>query len=184
MSNFPPVVLVVSRSWGARRGRMELGLLRHPLRREGRLHWVQVINIWLCCALLAGMVAVGGAHFARIGFSLNVAQFRFVTAAFAGGLVLLALVALVPRRRVYVATNVVVALLSGFLAVQLMHMSGPSTGAIELDSPLTGEWFVQNGGRSTFINGHAAGETQGVDFQQMGANGRTHVGGSGAPLAD
>jgi murein DD-endopeptidase MepM/ murein hydrolase activator NlpD len=148
-----------------------------------RLHWLQAVNIWLCCLLLAGVVAAGGAHYARIGLSLNVAQFRVVTAAFAGGLILLALAALVPRRRVYVATNVVVALLSGFLAVQLMHMSGPSTGAIELDSPLAGEWFVQNGGRSALINGHAAGETQAVDFQQMGANGRTHAGGSGAPLA-
>lgn len=179
-----PLVLVASRVWGVGRDRIEFGLLRHPLRREVRPHLVQAVNIWLCCGLLAGVVAAGGAHFARIGFSLNVAQFNVVTAAFAGGLVLLALVALVPRRRVYVATNVVVALLSGFLALQLIHMSGPSTDAVELDSPLAGEWFVQNGGRSGLINSHRLGETQAVDFQLMGANGRTHTGGRDAPLAD
>ena len=82
---------------------------------------MQGLNIWLCCALLGGVLAAGGTHFARIGFSLNGAQFDVVLATFAAGLVLLAALALVPRRRVYVATNVVVALLSGFLALQLVR---------------------------------------------------------------
>ena len=86
---------------------------------------MQGLNIWLCCGLLGGVLAAGGAHFARIGFSLNAAQFNVVIAAFAAGLVLLAALAVVPRRRVYVATNVVVALLSGFLAVQLVQISVP-----------------------------------------------------------
>jgi hypothetical protein len=142
---------------------------------------VQGLNIWLCCGLLGGVVAAG---FARIGFSLNVTQFGVVIAAFAAGLVLLAALAVVPLRRVYVATNVVVALLSGFLAVQLVSISVSRTDAVVLDSPLTGEWFVQNGGRSILFNGHAQNESNAVDFQRMGANGRTHTGGSGAPLAD
>ena len=86
-----------------------------------RAHLLQGLNIWLCCVLLGGVVAAGGTHYARIWFSLNDAQFDVVIAAFAAGLVLLAALALVPRRRVYLATNVVVALLSGFLAVQLVH---------------------------------------------------------------
>ena len=72
-------------------------------------------------ALLGGVLAAGGTHYARIGFSLNAAQFNVVIAAFAAGLVLLAALAVVPRRRVYLATNVVVALLSGFLALQLVR---------------------------------------------------------------
>ena len=88
-----------------------------------RAHLVQGLNIWLCCGLLAGLLAAGGMHFARIGFSLNAAQFDVVIAAFAAGLVLLAALAVVPRRRVYLATNVVVALLSGFLAVPLVQIS-------------------------------------------------------------
>ena len=147
-------------------------------------HLVQGLNIWLCCGLLGGMLAAGGAHYARIGFSLNAAQFGVMIAAFAAGLVLLAALAVVPRRRVYLATNVVVALLSGFLAVQLVHVSVPTTDAVVLDSPLAGEWFVQNGGRSVLLNGHNPSESNAVDFQRLGANGRTHTGGSDAPLAD
>jgi murein DD-endopeptidase MepM/ murein hydrolase activator NlpD len=178
-----PLSLTASRAWRARRGQVELGLLRHPLRRELRGHLVQGLNIWLCCGLLGGILAAGGVHYARIAFSLNAAQFNAVITAFAAGLVLLAALAVVPRRRVYLATNVVVALLSGFLALQLVHISIPRS-AIVLDAPLAGEWFVLNGGRSVLLNGHSPNESNAVDFQRMGTNGRTHTGGAGAPLTD
>ena len=114
-----PLVLAASRAWGARRGLVELGLAPPPASRDVRPHLVQALNIWLCCALLGGVLAAGGTHYARIRFSLDVAQFNVVIAVFARGLVLLAALALVPRRRVSLATNVVVALCSGFLALQL-----------------------------------------------------------------
>ena len=60
----------------------------------------------------------------------------------------------------------------------------PPTDAVVLDSPLTGEWFVSNGGRSVLLNGHSPNESNAVDFLRLGANGRTHTGGSDAPLAD
>ena len=179
-----PVSLAASRALSARRGRIELGLLRHPLRRRVRPHLVQGLNIWLCCALLGGVVAAGGTHYARIGHALNAAQFNVVLAAFAAGLLLLAGLALVPRRRVYAATNVMVALLSGFLALQLGQASAPRTDAVVMDSPLAGDWFVLNGGRGVLLNGHSPNEGNAVDFVRLGANGRTHRGGSGAPLAD
>lgn len=91
------------------------------------------------------------------------------------------MLAIVPRRRVYVATNVVVALLSGLLAVQLVQLSVPAPDAVVLDSPLTGEWFVLNGGRTVLLHGHSENESNAIDFQRMGANGRTHTGGSDAP---
>jgi murein DD-endopeptidase MepM/ murein hydrolase activator NlpD len=83
-----------------------------------------------------------------------------------------------------VASNVVVALLSGFLALQLVQVSLPRTDAVVLDSPLAGEWFVLNGGRSVLLNGHSPNESNAVDYQRLGANGRTHTGGAGAPLSD
>jgi murein DD-endopeptidase MepM/ murein hydrolase activator NlpD len=83
-----------------------------------------------------------------------------------------------------VATNVVAALLSGFLAVQLVQVSVPAADAVVLDSPLLGEWFVLNGGHTALLNGHAANESNAIDFQLFGANGRTHTGGTDAPLAD
>ena len=73
---------------------------------------------------------------------MNAAQFNVMITIFAAGLVLLAALAVVPRRRVYVATNLAVALLSGFLALQLLRISVPPTDPVVLDSPLTGEWFV------------------------------------------
>ena len=179
-----PLALSASRAWGARRGQLELGLLRHPLRRELRPHLVQGLNIWLCCGLLGGVLAAGGAHIARIAFSLNAAQFNTMIAAFAAGLVLLAAVAVVPRRRVYVATNAVVALLSGFLALQLVQISIPPTDPVVLDAPLAGEWFVSDAGRSVLLNGHSPNESNAVDFRRLGTNGRTHTGGAGAPLAE
>lgn len=179
-----PLTLAASRAWGAPRKRIEFGLLRHPLRRQRRAHLLQGLNIWVCCGLLGGVLAAGGTHFARIWYSLNVAQFDLVIAVFTAGLVLLAALATVPRRRVYVATNVVVALLSGFLALQLIQVSVSRTDAVVLDSPLAGEWFVSNGGRSVLLNGHSPNESNAVDFLRLGANGRTHPGGSGAPLTD
>ena len=163
---------------------IELGLLRHPWRRDLRPHRLQALNIWLCCALLACLLAVGGAHFARIGYSLNAAQFNAVMVAFAAGLVVLAALVVVPRRRVYLATNAFVALVSGFLALQLVQISASPSDAIALDSPLAGEWYVSNAGRSDLINGHSPNESNSLDFHRMGANGRTHTGGSGAPLSD
>ena len=179
-----PLVLAASRAWGARRGRVEFGLLRHPLSRRVRPHLLQGFNIWLCCALLGAVVAVGGTQFARIAFSVTPAQYGVVFLAFAAGLILLAALAAVPRRRVYLPTNVVVALLSGFLAVQLGQVLAPRTDGVVLASPLAGEWFVLNGGRSVLLNGHSPNESHAVDFLRLGANGRTHPGGSGDPLTD
>jgi hypothetical protein len=177
-----PLVLAASRAWGARRGHVELGLLRHPLRREMRPQLLQGLNIWLCCALLGAVLAAGGLHYARFLFSWNVGQFDAVVAVFIGGLVLLGALATIPRRRVHVATNAVVALLSGYLAVQLVTVSDSPADVVVLDSPLTGEWFVYNGGRSVLVNGHSPNESNAIDFARLGANGRTHTGGGGAPL--
>ncbi len=181
-----PLVLALSRvwAWAARPGRLETRLFGHPLRRQVRPHLVQGLNIWLCCALLGGVIAVGGMHHARTNHSLNAAQFDIVFGVFAAGLVLLAVLALLPRRRVQVATNVAVALFSGFLALQLVSISVPSAEAVVLHSPLTGEWFVYNGGRSVLLTGHTLGEKNAVDFARFGANGRTHTGGTDAPLTD
>jgi hypothetical protein len=97
---------------------------------------------------------------------------------------MMAALALVPRRRVYLATNVVVALLSGFLAFHLVQISAPATEAVVLDSPLTGEWYVSNGGGSVLLNGHTSEESNAIDFQRLDANGWTHTGGADAPLTD
>ena len=69
-----PVSLAASRAWGARRGRIELGLLRHPLRRDLRGHLLQGLNIWLCACCSVELLAAGGTHRARIEYSLSAAS--------------------------------------------------------------------------------------------------------------
>jgi hypothetical protein len=71
--------------------------------------------------------------------------------------------ALVPRRRIYLASNVVVALLSGFLTVQLIQISVPAADPVMLESPLAGEWYVLNGGHSLLLNGHSPNESNAIE---------------------
>ena len=82
-----PLCLAAARALGARRGRIELGLLRHPFRRDLRPHLAQVLNIWLCCALIGGVLAAGAIHSARIHYGLTGSQFTVLAATCAAGLV-------------------------------------------------------------------------------------------------
>ena len=66
------------------------------------------------------------------------------------------------------ATNVLVATLSAFLAVQLVHVSVPATEPVALGAPLTGEWLVLNGGHSSLLNGHSPNESNALDFVRLG----------------
>ena len=179
-----PICLAASRALGARRGRIEFGLLRHPFRRDLRPHLAQVLNIWLCCALIAGVLAAGAIHSARIHYYLTGFWFSVLAATCAAGLVVLAALALVPRRRVYVATNVVVALLSGFLLLQLARISTSPSDVVVLDSPLAGEWFVTGAGSSVLVNGHSPNEINAIDFRKLGPNGLTHTAAETARLED
>ena len=135
--------------------------------------------------LLGGVIAAGGTHRARIEYSLNAAQFGVVIAVFAAGLVLLAALALVPRRRVYLATNVVVALLSGFLAVQLVQVSvtGHRCGRARLATDRR-VVRVRTGAAVSCSTVTPRTRATPSTSSSSGANGRTHTGGADAPLAD
>ena len=180
-----PVSLAASRAWGARRGRIELGLLRHPLRRDLRGHLLQGLNIWLLCVLIGGVLAAGGMHRARIEYSLNAAPVRRRDRGVGSRLG--------PAGGVGVSSLAVASTWRPTLAWPCCRASSLSSSfryphqpadAVVLDSPLTGEWFVLNGGSSALLNGHSANESNAIDFQLLGANGRTHTGGADAPLAD
>src|SRR3712207_2792503 len=54
-----PIVTAVSRAWHARRGGLEYGLLRHPLRRELLPYLLQCLNRWLFWALFAAVILAG-----------------------------------------------------------------------------------------------------------------------------
>ena len=173
-----PLLLAVSRSWAARHDRVEYGLLHHPLRRDLRWHLAQGANIWLFAALLGAAITAGTVESGRLALSSTV--FDAVHVGLWLGLILMAALALVPLRRVHVATNILVIVLSGFLVVQLGRLAlvAPSA-AVVLESPVRGDWFVASGGRSALTNHHYVTfpqESHAIDLVRLGANGQTHTG--------
>ena len=178
-------VTAASRAWHARRGGLEYGLLRHPFRRELRPYLLQCLNHWLFWALFGGALLAGTFAIvpALVGsfFSLplpeRIPYLPLVIALGVGALVMAAL-ALVPRRRVQVATNVLVAICTIFLAIQLVRIYTPPADPVAIDPPLAGEWAMLAGGRSTLISHHYSTPVvrDALDFMQLDEDGRGYQG--------
>src|SRR5215213_1697771 len=131
------LLTAASRVWHARRGGLEYGLLRHPFRRELRPYLLQCINYWLFLALfgaaiLAGTFAIVPAQVGSL-FSLPLPDpipYPPLPIALGVGALVMAALALVPRRRVQIATNVLVAIGTVFLAMQLVRIFTPPTDSV------------------------------------------------------
>src|SRR5215216_8133713 len=155
------LVTAASRAWHARRGGLEYGLLRHPLRRELRPYLLQCLNHWLFWALfgaaiLAGTFAIGPA---LVGGLLSLPlpdriPYQPLVIALGVGALVMAALALVPRRRVQVATNVLVAIGTVFFAIQLVRIYTPPADPVAIDPPLASEWGMLAGGRSALLSHH------------------------------
>ena len=180
------LVLVPVRWWRARRGQLEPGLLRHPLRRELRPYLLQACNHWLFWGLF-GAIAIATPTFTLItgplGLRLSPAGHRAFTVLLVVAAVVMAALALVPYQRVYLATNLLVAIGWGFLAVQLVGINRPPSDPVVIDWPLAGEWYVFSGGRSDLINAHYPASLPVVGPEQADAldviqlqNGRSRTG--------
>src|SRR5215211_1215562 len=179
------LVTVASRAWHAGRGGLEYGLLRHPFRRELRPYLLQCLNHWLFWALFGGVILAGTFAIvpALVGsfFSLplpeRIPYLPLVITLGVGALVMAAL-ALVPGRRVQVATNVLVAICSIFLALQLVRIYTPPADPVAIDPPLAGEWAMLAGGRSTLISHHYSTPVvrDALDFMRLDEEGRGYQG--------
>ena len=172
-----PIPLALSRLLAARRGRLELGLLRQPLRRGLLLHRLQFLNVLLLCGLLAGTLFTGIYDASTLDFSA--AAYRAFLAAFVGGLVVLLLVAAVPLKHVRLASNLLALCGSLFIAAQLVMIYGPVANPVPIASPLADQWLVGQGGHSELVNYHSVTSTQrdALDILQA-QGGRTHQPGS------
>ena len=179
------LVTVASRVWHARRGGLEYGLLRHPLRRELRPYLLQCLNHWLFWALFGAAILVG--TFASVpaiiapllGLPLpDVFPYRPLVIALGVGALVMAALALVPRPRVQVATNVLVAIGTVFLAIQLVRIYAPPADPVAVEPPLSGEWAMLAGGRSTLLSHHypVPMVSNAVDFAQLDEEGRGYRG--------
>ena len=179
------LVTVVSRAWHARRGGLEYGLLRHPFRRELRPYLLQCLNQWLFWALfgaaiLAGTFALVPALVALV-LSLPLPDripYQPLVISLGAGALVMAALALIPRRRVQVASNVLVAIGTVFLAIQLVRIYTPPADPVAVDPPLAGEWAMLAGGRSTLISHHFRTPivSNAVDFVRLDEEGRGHDG--------
>ena len=176
--------MVISRIWHGRRGQLEYGLLRHPLRRDLRPYLLQCLNYWLFLALFAVIVTTGA--FALVpafdGFLFKLPlpdqmPYPPLLIALSIGALVMAALALVPHRRIQVATNILVAAGSVFLAFQLVRIYVPPTSPVVVDLPVAGDWTVTAGGRSEFLSHHYkdAYEKDAVDFLQL-VDGRAYNG--------
>jgi len=179
-----PSMIVASRAWHARRGQLEYGLLRHPFRQELRPYLLQCINYWLFLALFGA--AIFTSAFALVpafdGFLFGLPlpermPYPPLLIALGVGALVMAALALVPHHRVQLATNVLVAIGTVFLAVQLVRIYTPPTDPVTIDPPLAGEWAVTAGGRSALLSHHYkdAYESNAVDFVQL-IDGRAYEG--------
>jgi hypothetical protein len=179
-----PVLMVTSRIWRSRRGQLEYGLMRHPLRRNLRPYLVQGANHWLFLALCGAVIWTGS--FALVpafdGFLFglplpNRIPYPPLLIGIGIGAVVMGGLTVVPHRRIQIATNVLVAIGTVFLAVQLVRIYTPAASPVTLDAPLAGEWTVTAGGRSALLSHHYKDvyEKHALDFVQL-VNGRAYDG--------
>ena len=146
-------LMVISRIWHGRRGQLEYGLLRHPLRRDLRPYLLQCLNYWVFLALFGVIVTTGAfalvPAFDGFLFKLPLPDHMPYPPLLIGlgiGALVMAALALVPHRRIQVATNVLVAIGTVFLAFQLVRIYVPPTSPVSLDLPVAGDWTVTAGG--------------------------------------
>src|SRR5215207_6739466 len=179
------LVTVASRAWHARRGGLEYGLLRHPFRRELRPYLLQCLNHWLFLALFGAVILAGTFAIvpAQVGslFSLPLPElipYQPLLIALGVGALVMAALALVPGHRVQVATNVLVAIGTVFLAIHLVRIYNPPADPVAIDPPLAGEWETVAGGRSTLLSHHYSTPNvrDALDFVQLDEDGRGYEG--------
>ena len=174
------VAAVATRLVQAFRGRVELGLLRQPRRRDLRPHMLQFLNYALLAALILIAGALGTFTNLRLYASIldlpRISGQRFTLAVQLAALALAAL-ALVPTRRVRPVRNLAILSFSVFLAVSLAPALAPPRAAVAVDLPLEGAWAMISGGRSRLLTHHYASPhvRYALDFARL-VDGQAFVG--------
>jgi Peptidase family M23 len=157
------------------RRRVELGVLRQPLRPDLRPHLLQFLNY----ALLAALILMAGAlgTFTNLPSYASILGLPLPDVAVQLAALALAALALVPARRVRPVRNLAVLAFSVFLAVSLAPALASPRAAVAIDLPLEGEWTMISGGRSTLLSHHYANPhvRNALDFARL-VNGQAFVG--------
>lgn len=145
------VAMVVSRIVGAFRRSLEPGFALRPWAREHRKHLLQWLNVALFLALTATALRL-----ALIPLQFPPDEYRSLWLATGVAIGVVLALELVPQRKVRASTNLFFVVASIFLGAELGRIVVPGTpaGAVELDPPFRGEWYVFHGGRSSLVNHH------------------------------
>jgi hypothetical protein len=152
--------------WQVFQGALELRLWRTPFTGELRRHRWQLANRWIFW-LLAGLVL----ELCIVPAQFTPQEYAVIRSMVWGGIVTLILLALLPGKRIRVATNLAFATGSIFMATQMarIYWPVPKTEAVVLTAPFRGEWLVVNGGRSALINIHyrLANQRDALDLERL-----------------
>jgi tRNA A-37 threonylcarbamoyl transferase component Bud32 len=167
-------VRVVLVCWNLFYGTLEHRLWRKPLAPELRRYWGQVGNhsiFWLLVGLTLELCIVPA--------QFTPQEYAMIRMIDWGGISILMLLALLPGKRIYVATNLAFAVGSLFMATQMarIYWPVPKSEGVILAAPFRGEWLVVNGGRSTLINIHyrRANQRDALDIERI-VNGQERTG--------
>jgi len=165
------VVLIL---WNIFYGTLEYRLWRNPMLPELRRYWWQVGNNWIFW-LLVGLTL----KLCIVPAQFSPQEYAMIRSIDWGGIGILMLLALLPGKRIYVATNLAFVIGSIFMATQTarIYSPGPKTEGVVLAAPFRGEWLVVNGGRSTLINIHYshANQRDALDIERI-VNGQERTG--------
>ncbi|HEX5221965.1 MAG TPA: protein kinase [Verrucomicrobiae bacterium] len=168
-----PVRLVLI-GWGIFNRSLEHRLWKKPLSPELRRYWLQVGNNWIFWLLVALTLEL-----CIVPAQFTAEEYAAIRALTRGGIAILILLALLPGKRIYVATNLAFATGSVFMVTQMLRIYSPppKTEGVVLAAPFRGEWLVLNGGRSSLINIHyrVAGQRHALDIERI-VNGKERTG--------
>lgn len=160
--------------WNIFFGTLEYGLWLKPLARELRRYWWQVGNGWIFW-LLVGLTL----ELCIVPAQFTPQEYSGIRLVNWGGIIVLILLALLPGKRIYVATNLAFSVGSIFMATQMarIYWPEPKSEGVILAAPFHGEWLVVNGGRSTLINIHYGHSNQrdALDIERI-VNGQERTG--------
>ncbi len=166
-----PVVMAVRR--------VRLGACSRRL--ADRHHALHAANLWLFLVLLAA-AALPGTFFVWRSYAPGAET--FIAIAFGTGLAAAAVLVAFPLRRISRMTNLLAALGSAFLVVQLVGTFSAPGNPVTIGLPQTGRWEAISAGRSALVNNHWTLTVQrdAIDFVEV-VDGRTHAG-EGSRLED
>jgi hypothetical protein len=142
---------LLARLWGAARGRLEFGLIRHPFGRDSRPYLLQCLNRWMFWGMAGLTLALS-----LVPIQFEPDEYLALRVVIGLSLAILLGLQLVPPRRIRLLGNIPYTLAWLFLGVEWLRVFTPhsTSDGVVISPPFRGEWYVLQGGRSALVNHH------------------------------